>query len=60
MQVNDNMQINPQAGGDTSVPRSEYDKVVAERDKLARAVNRLINALAQRYANDLAKEVMED
>ena len=60
MQVNDNMQVNQEAGGDISVPRSEYDKVVAERDKLARAVNRLINALAQRYANDLAKEVMED
>ncbi len=60
MQVNDNMQVNKEAGGDISVPRSEYDKVVAERDKLARAVNRLINALAQRYANDLAKEVMED
>lgn len=54
------MQVNKESGSETSVPRSEYDKVVAERDKLARAVNRLINALAQRYANDLAKEVMED
>ena len=54
------MSVNKESGSDISVPRSEYDKVVAERDKLARAVNRLINALAQRYANDLAKEVMED
>lgn len=41
-----------------TVLKSEYDKVVAERDKYAEAVNRLINTMAQRYANDLLKEAL--
>ncbi len=41
-----------------TVSKAEFDKVVAERDKYAAAVNKLVNAMAQRYANDLIKEVL--
>lgn len=41
-----------------SVSKVEYDKVVAERDKYLAAINKLINAMAQRYAQDLYKEVL--
>lgn len=43
-----------------TVSKAEFDKVVAERDKYARAVNTLINTMAQRYAQDLLREVLAD
>jgi len=41
-----------------TVSKAEYDKVVAERDRYLTAINKLVNAMAQRYANDLIKEVL--
>ena len=43
-----------------TVSKEEFDRVVAERDKYAAAVNKLVSAMAQRYANDLVKEVLDE
>lgn len=41
-----------------TVSKAEYERVVAENKKLRNAIDRLVNAMAQRYAQDLYKEVL--
>lgn len=42
------------------VSQAQYDAVVAENKKLRAAVDKLVNAMAQRYAQDVYKEVLSD
>lgn len=42
------------------VSQAQYDAVVAENKKLRAAVDKLVNAMAQRYAQDVYKEVLAD
>lgn len=60
MAEKENKIVEEQSNSGETVSKAEYDAVVAELVKYQKAVNKLVNAMAQRYAQDIVKEALTD